>query len=287
MNPGNTASDWEIAPIRVARRCRFGIALGSDATIETDPVAAAYRNGSLAPLSSLIEVALRVLKPGHRVLDLGAHLGGFALSAAALGCEVIAVEAAPKNASLLQISADYNHFQNLQVVHAAVGDQSGTIEFSCHGPWGHVATAATAMPFVTVPAIRVDDLLAQQQWETLDFVKLDVEGSEIRALRGMPKQLGRPDAPIIFFESNTHTLGFYGRSHRDLKNELRRAGYAIYEVRPCNLIPCRDEDEQVQTVQDYLACKRLPPGLSALVSSASTSVWRRIARWLGVTGMRH
>ena len=47
----------------------------------------------------------RLLRPGDRLLDLGAQIGLVSLAAAALGCEVAAVEACPKNAALLRASA--------------------------------------------------------------------------------------------------------------------------------------------------------------------------------------
>src|SRR5260370_14043637 len=131
---------FHFSTLRIARGIQFAIAIGNEATLENDPVAAAYRAGSIAPLSALLDIALAILQPGDRVLDLGAHLGGFALTAAARGCDVIAVEASPRNAALLQLSADHNRFTHLHAGHAAVGDRSGAVECSSHGPWGHVAT---------------------------------------------------------------------------------------------------------------------------------------------------
>lgn len=273
--------NWAISRLRVARSVRFGIAIGNEATAENDPVAAAYRAGSIAPLSALLDIALTVLQPGDRVLDLGAHLGGFALTAAAFGCEVIAVEASPRNAALLQVSAEHNRFTHLHVVHAAVADRSGSVEFSSHGPWGHVATPATGMPAVTVSAVRVDDLLADRGWDGARFIKLDVEGSEVRALLGMPQLLGRPDAPLIFFESNRHTLAFYGQSHHELKAELRRHGYVVHALSPEGLRPTEEGDEQPETVCDYVAAKELPPRLAAW-KPATRSLWRRLAKRLGL-----
>jgi FkbM family methyltransferase len=277
----NGTPSFHFSTLRVARGIQFAIAIGNEATPENDPVAAAYWAGSIAPLSPLLDIALAVLQPGDRVLDLGAHLGGFALTAAALGCEVVAVEASPRHAALLQVSADHNRFTHLRVVHAAVGDRSGSVEFSSHGPWGHVATPATGMPAVTVSAVRIDDLMADRGWEGARFVKLDVEGSEVRALLGMSRLLGRPDAPLIFFESNRHTLGFYGQSHHELKAQLRGFGYVVHALTPEGLRPTEEGDEQLETVCDYVAAKQLPPHLAAW-KPASRSLWHRLGKRLGL-----
>jgi FkbM family methyltransferase len=264
-------ANFTITQIRVGRRLRFALAVGNEAS---DPVAAAYRQGRMDHLAPLIAAARAVLGPGNRVLDLGAHLGGFALTAAALGCEVLAVEAAPRNAELLRLAAEINHFDSLHVAAAAVGADNGPVDFSCHGPFGHVATLATGMPTIRVPRVRVDDLLAERGWDHVHLIKLDIEGSEIAALRGMPKLLSSRAAPIVLFESNRHTLGFYGHTHQELKAELRQHGYAIHAWSPTGLRPAADE--QVETVRDYVAAKHLPASLAV---ACAWSRGRRLSGW--------
>jgi FkbM family methyltransferase len=184
----------------------------------------------------------RLVRPGSRVLDLGAHIGTFTLAAASLGCEVLAVEASPENAELLRASVEHNGFTHVRIVQAVASNRSGMVPFSCYGPFGHVFTAATNMPTVEVPAVRADDLLAEVGWERVDLVKLDVEGSEIAALDGMTTLLNRTDAPPIIYESNAHTLGFYGRTPEELRGRLEEHGYASYRL-----------DSTQSEVEDYLA----------------------------------
>lgn len=252
---------WRIATVTAPGGHRFGVAIGKDTRADTDPVALAYGAGSLAPVGRLLAVAACVLAPGDRVLDLGAHLGGFALSAAARGCAVLAVEASPRNAALLRRSAEHNHFAALEVVEAAVAAHDGDVEFAAHGPWGHVAIPAVDLPIVTVRAVRVDALLAARGWGHVAFVKIDVEGSEIRALQGMANLLRPVDAPLVWFESNRHTLGLFDETPEALKAELRRFGYTIHRVTWNGLTPVDASERQRETVVDYLAAKELPARL--------------------------
>lgn len=282
MPPGTEpAAPWRIAPIVAPGGARFGIAVADGATADSDPVAHAYRSGSVAPVERLLALAASVLRGGDRVLDLGAHLGGFALFAAARGCEVIAVEASPANAALLRQSATHNRFARLAVVHAAVGAEAGEVAFSSHGPWGHVATPADARPSETVRALRIDDLLAERGWSHVDFVKIDVEGSEIPALRGMARLLGAADAPLIWFESNRHTLGFFGDTPEALQAELRGFGYTIHRV-DRRVVPVADPaPPQTETVVDYLAAKRLPEALRNWKWTLPHRLWSRLRRRTG------
>src|SRR5260370_34686004 len=61
---------------------------------------------------SHFELALDLAPPSGVILDLGAHLGTFALAAAASGRRVIAVEASPRDVELLRESARANSVDN-------------------------------------------------------------------------------------------------------------------------------------------------------------------------------
>src|SRR3954464_14995963 len=69
----------------------------TDPDRQNDPVADALAEGTF-PLVRLLDVARRCTPVGGRVLDLGSHVGSFALAAAASGFEVAAVEASTANA---------------------------------------------------------------------------------------------------------------------------------------------------------------------------------------------
>jgi len=224
----------------------------------SDPLSAAYAEGRFphGPFSGLLPALLR---PGANVLDLGAHLGSFALVAAALGCQVVAVEACPRNAALLQASAARNGYDQLRVVHAAVSDRPGTLEFCSYGPFGLVALPSVHLPRVAVRAVTVDGLLAEIGWERVDVLKMDVEGSEVAAICGMSQLLARPDAPPLIYESNGHTLHLFGQTPGGLRAALEGFGYRNYQIEPGELVPVGPDDLQVDVVADCLACRAVPP----------------------------
>ena len=138
---------------------------------DPDPIGQSIANGdfSLLPYRPLFAL----MKPGCRVLDLGAHIGTFSLAAAAHGCEVVSVEASPWNVALLQASIDKNSFgKQIRVANVAVSDFSGTLNFIQAGPFGLVANPALSDTTTTVPAVTGDDLLAQMGWDRVDLIKL-------------------------------------------------------------------------------------------------------------------
>jgi FkbM family methyltransferase len=197
-----------------------------------------------------------LLKPGQSVLDLGAHIGTFSLFAAALGYKVVSVEASSRNAALLKAGTCKNGFDNVQVITAAIFDQVGTLEFVQAGPYGLIASPLLDAPTVSVSAITTDRLLADIGWESVDFIKMDVEGAEVAAIRGMPRLLSRDDAPMILYESNGHTLHYSGETPGSLMAALEESGYQSYLVESGRFIPARSTDLQPEVCVDYLATKR-------------------------------
>ena len=223
------------------------------------------------PHSPATDLMLACVRRGQRLLDLGANVGAFALAAAAAGCRVVAVEASPSNAYLLQASAQRNRFKEFRVIQSAISNHQGTLRFFQAGPFGHVidqSPVAARTPrtvddqVVEVTATTVDRLLRKLRWPCPDFIKMDIEGSEIAAVQGMSQLLSRPDAPAILYEGNGHTLAFYNRTCQELKAALERFGYHNYLVDgPGCLRPVGAEDLQADTCVDYLAVKQLPSSL--------------------------
>lgn len=265
--------DHEIATLSLDGR-RFGIACATDEAGLRDIVSARYRSGDFSPVQLLVAVARAVVEPGSRVLDLGAHVGGFAVTAAALGCKVLAIEASPRNVFLLEASRRHNEFGDLHVEHTAVGDVEGEIRFQANGAWGQVASAAD-IGSVRVPVSTIDSILDRHGWSGVDFVKLDVEGYEPRVLLGGSRLFGAVDAPPVFFESNRSTLAAFGESPESLKAEFLRLGYTVYHVRSGVLVPVRSGERQRKECVDYLACKQVPVGLRDwLQPSIRSLAWR-------------
>ncbi|MEO6246409.1 MAG: FkbM family methyltransferase [Opitutaceae bacterium] len=84
---------------------------------------------------------------------------------------------------------------------------------------------------VTVPLRRLDDYLVAQQIARVDLLKLDVEGHEVAALRGLGERL-RPDVvDVIQFEYGGAALDA-GTTLRDLYRLLEGKGYAMAKLFP-------------------------------------------------------
>ena len=258
-----------------------------------DPVTPLYLTGSGGWVNAyLVNVMSALVKPGDRVIDLGAFVGHFALAASAQGCEVLAVEANPALADMVRYSAELNAFDNLRVLHAAIGDTAGSVAFVSDGPWGQVhprpyATHAADPRVTQVAQLTIDELVEALGWESLAFVKVDIEGSEMRALSGASGLLAAPNAPALLIESNISPLMEHGTEPRSLLKAIESFGYTLFRVMPEEIVPCGSDDFQVETVADYLALKGRTPSEFGISTRKPLSVAETAERILRESRSEH
>ncbi|MFB6294466.1 MAG: FkbM family methyltransferase, partial [Candidatus Nanohaloarchaea archaeon] len=104
---------------------------------------------------------VRDISPADTVIDVGAYPGEFSIYAAKQGAEVYALEPDPDRRADLH--------QNLEI-----NDFTGTVQVL------DAALSSDESPRSTT----LDRLMQTERIDSLDFVKMDIEGAEIDAVRG-------------------------------------------------------------------------------------------------------
>jgi FkbM family methyltransferase len=164
-----------------------------------------------------------LVRPGDRVLDLGANIGVYAVSAAnRVGNDgaVIAVEPSQQTYSLLSRSADC--FSNITCVHGAVSNVSrqGLLDTADAPEYAKIGGPGCAGESVRI--LTVDDICSRNAMDHVDLIKMDVEGHELPALEGAYRTL-RDSNPIVFYEINE-----VGKLHVEVVDLLERLGFKSY-----------------------------------------------------------
>ncbi len=157
--------------------------------------------------------ALRdTLSRGATFVDVGANIGYFTLLASKIvgpAGRVVAFEPNPDNCDLLRRSIAANDFRAITLHQNAVAEARQTLHFATAGidSNGRVVNAAEAaaetVPLPTVEAVTLDETLADLS--RIDVIKIDVEGAESRAWRGMQAVIAR-HKPILVFEFSPSLL---------------------------------------------------------------------------------
>jgi FkbM family methyltransferase len=177
-----------------------------------------------------VELIKKVIRPGMTCIDAGAHIGFYTCLIASLVGEngkVYAFEPMPSNFELLAKNIEENQFQRTVKAYP----------FACSDVPGMLTVSKVANMFVvgevdngehvSTEAVRLDDMIE----ETVDLVKLDVEGHEPAAIRGMLAIISR-DKPIIISEINEYWLRHCSHSNAlEYVGLLESLGYEVFDVK--------------------------------------------------------
>ncbi|MGL5074391.1 MAG: FkbM family methyltransferase [Waterburya sp.] len=177
------------------------------------------------------------LHQGAVFYDIGANVGFFSIIAARLvgnTGKVYAFEPGEGNANSIRHNARLNNFNQIEVIEKAVSDTPGEGELLlAKYSGGHALATADAPPdlagTVTIELVTIDDLIAQNQIQPPNFVKVDIEGAELDALKGMTETI-KQYKPIIIYEIDDGDRVAYQRKYQEIESFLQSLGYQVNSV---------------------------------------------------------
>jgi len=152
----------------------------------------AFAYGTWEP--EIVKAVTEIVHEGFVVIDVGAHLGYYALILSRLvgaNGKVIAFEPIPLNFRILSENIELNQCKNIQAVNKAVSDRSGRCEGA---PPIETNSGSFSLlkkegaPTIAVDAVSIDDFLKDRDC-SVDFIEIDVEGAEGMVLDGARKTI--------------------------------------------------------------------------------------------------
>lgn len=192
------------------------------------------------------------------LLDLGANIGAFSLPFAAHGWKGYAFEAGSKNTDVLKKSILLNDF-DITVVEQAVYNRTGSIKFVENGPWGSVENDIFHEEnAVVLDTVALDDWYEGAGVEQIDLIKIDIEGSEVAAFRGMENMLQKYHYPPIYTEVNLFALALQGETQYSYFTEAEKLGYHIYEMYEGKLFAYSKDLFPLDYCRDYMFLHDIP-----------------------------
>src|SRR5262245_52408989 len=189
------------------------------------------------------------VQPGMTVIDGGAHVGYFTCQAALLAGPrglVLAFEPAPRNFELLRVNVWRNGFTNVVCFPWALGAQPGLAELrlSDRNTGDHTLHGDdSSRSSVPVRVAALDGILAMRP--PVDVVKLDVQGSEEAAVRGMERLLGDSPGVVLTVELSPAGARAAGSDPRALLAYYRSLGFVLRAQLP-------DEKDVLDLADDEL-----------------------------------
>lgn len=166
-----------------------------------------------------------MIKEGDTVIDCGANEGHttivFAKQVGKNG-KVVAIDADINNINLIKKNLSLNNITNVEVIHAIIDEKSGGAKFFEHEVVQNEQTGTK------VRTVKLDDFA----YLNPDFIKVDIEGYELPALRGA-KEILKNGVKLEVEMHVSKTTGInmkdrFGFDPHELINLLKNNGYKIY-----------------------------------------------------------
>lgn len=215
-------------------------------TIRHGLAAGMRRKGGLGflPIGPTETAEVRFLRQlpikGKVIYDIGAFEGLLTLFFARQASSVVAFEPNPRNFTRCDENVRLNDLKNVKILNRGIADRAGMIELTYDPLMPGAGTGETAIAQqitssvktahkVQVAIASLDDDIAVNGLPLPDLIKIDIEGMELPALKGMQRTL-RERAPELFIEMHGSTPENKVENAHAVVDLLERCSYRVYDV---------------------------------------------------------
>ena len=163
-------------------------------------------------------------RPDPLVLDCGSNIGMSILYFKHLypDARIVGFEPDPDVFALLQENVERNGLREVELVHAAVAGNQGRSELKADHAYASTLLGGDAPPVAGVDRVTVDTVrLRDWLFEPVDFIKLNIEGSEYEVIEDIADRLHFVKEIVIEY----HHLPGLPRTLHAILSRLHDAGF--------------------------------------------------------------
>lgn len=176
----------------------------------------------------------RFLKKDMVFVDVGANQGEYTLFAAKRAARVLSFEPLTSMRNVLNENVALNGFRNVDVFESGLSDRAGSLEIheveNMDEGLGtlYLGNRKSKRSF-TIPLQSLDDVAQERSLSRVDFIKMDIEGSELKALQGSERVIQK-FKPVVMIEINEETYQAAGYSTNDIDAFFKKLNYIPFLV---------------------------------------------------------
>jgi FkbM family methyltransferase len=186
-------------------------------------------------------------KFGDTVVDIGAGVGEETIIFSSLvgpAGKVFAVEAHPKTHKALQYLVRANKLSNVISSNLALSDKAGAVNIEdSDNSLGNSILQVSKTNTFTIQAETFDDFVERNNIQSIDFLKMNVEGAEQLIVKGMVKSLNR----IKHLAISCHDFRF-----RQGESEFFKTKQIVIDFLASNHFKISTQNSTVSMVDDYV-----------------------------------
>ena len=194
----------------------------------------------------ITDIVTETLGPGDTFVDVGANVGYYTVLAGLLvgPCGVVhSFEPIPEIYESLKENVALNGLDNVRLNRAALSEEAADqleIYLPGEGNKGWGSMVKRPYPYHPGPAIKcralsLDQYVRRAGIDHTRLIKLDIEGAELFALRGMQEILSSPRAPDLICEVDPELLVGAGHTPSDVIQFMEAFGYETRKIDRSNL----------------------------------------------------
>jgi FkbM family methyltransferase len=168
------------------------------------------------------------------IVDIGANIGYYTVLGSRLAGDkgrLLAFEPDPEAATTLRENVAINRCTNVEVREVAISDRVGRAQLHIPKPeHGYLMAPTKGSSDPRVETTTLDQYLADVDWPSIDLIKMDIEGGEIAALKGMTETCRRNPRLRLFVELNVPAISRGGATPDGFIERLRALGFNSIRV---------------------------------------------------------
>jgi FkbM family methyltransferase len=180
------------------------------------------------------EMLYKLVKNNDIIFDIGANIGWYSihLSKKLIGTKIYSFEPIPETFSKLKKNVELNSINNINLVNLPLSNEIQNLLFY----YSPSATGASSSVNISeekdikkleCTTDTIDNFVSNNKIEKIDFIKCDVEGSELFVFQGGIESI-KKYSPVIFTEMLRKWALKFNYHPNDIINLLKSMGYKCF-----------------------------------------------------------
>lgn len=190
-------------------------------------------NGNYEPVETYL--IRKLVKPGDSVVDVGANIGYFTLIMAQIvggDGKVLAFEPDKKLFNILTKNIENNGYRNVVLFNKGLSDQNSTSFLYLDKYYSldnRIYSSASSAEKVEITLVKLDDLISEYSPQ-VDLIKIDIQGAEGLAFRGMGNIIRTNPTIKIITEFWPCSLQKVGTEPDEFLKFLSAEGFSFFDI---------------------------------------------------------